>query len=70
MIAETIEYDIRYSNMEEIERLMAEFESCALPGGEWTHHAHLAVGFWYRTRYPEDEAIARIRLDIQCYNLS
>ena len=60
----------RYHSLEEIERLVRDFETCMLPGCDWTHHAHLTVALWYLTRYPEARATECIRSGIQRYNLS
>lgn len=51
-----------------VEELVREFESCALPRERWTHRAHLAVGLWYLCRHSEDEAVDRIREGIQRFN--
>jgi hypothetical protein len=57
-----------YRSEEEILRLISAFEACALPRAEWTHQAHLTVGYWYLSRYPKDEATTLIRESIQKYN--
>lgn len=41
--------------------LVAEFERCTLPKEEWTHRAHLAVGLWYASTLPPDEALRAMR---------
>jgi hypothetical protein len=53
---------------EKIARLMREFEACTLPKQDWTHTAHLVVGFWYLRHFPYAEAVTRIRAGIQRYN--
>jgi hypothetical protein len=55
---------------DEIERLVREFEACALPGERWTHEAHLTVALWYLMRHTDAEATRLIREGIQRYNLS
>ena len=52
----------------EVERLVREFESCALPRAEWSHHAHLTVALWYLMRHAEADATALIRERIKLYN--
>jgi hypothetical protein len=52
----------------DVEGLVREFEACTLPRERWTHRAHLTVGLWYLSRYPEGEAIDRIRSGIQRFN--
>jgi hypothetical protein len=57
-----------YRTLSEIERLIREFEACTLPGGDWTHHAHLVLAVWYLAHYAGAEAEQRIRHGIQQYN--
>jgi len=57
-----------FNAFEEIERLIREFESGALPRDQWDHKAHLTVACWYLVCYPEPEATRRIREGIQRYN--
>ena len=45
----------------ELPRLIARFEDCTLPKEAWTHRAHLAVGLWYASRLPYDEALVAMR---------
>jgi hypothetical protein len=52
----------------EIENLIREFESDALPRDQWDHKAHLAIACWYLISYPEPEAARRIRKGIRRYN--
>ena len=52
----------------EIASLIQHFESRTLPKSEWTHEAHLIVGIWYAWHYPFEEALARLREGIFCYN--
>lgn len=51
----------------EIERLVEEFESGALPPSEFKHRAHLAVALWYETAFEGDEPLARMRRSILHY---
>ena len=48
--------------------LAARFAACTLPKGEWTHHAHLAVGLWHVAEYGADAALARLRDGIRRLN--
>ena len=57
-----------YRHLSEIEDLVARFEDCSLPCGEWTHRAHLAVGLWFVARHPPAAALDRVRGAIQRYN--
>ena len=59
-----------FGAFEEIENLIREFESGALPRDQWDHKAHLTIACWYLVRYPEPEAARRIRKGIQRYNKS
>lgn len=56
--------------VDEVERLVREFEACTLPGERWTHEAHLTVALWYLMRHTEAEATRLIREGIRRYNLS
>jgi hypothetical protein len=56
--------------VDEVERLVREFEACTLPGERWTHEAHLMVALWYLMRHTEAEATRLIREGIRRYNLS
>jgi hypothetical protein len=49
-------------------RLVALFEDCTLPKGEWTHRAHLTVGLWYATRLPYETALGAMRDGIRRLN--
>ena len=48
----------------------ARFSCCDVKRGEWTHHAHLAVGAWYVHRYGAEEALNRLRAGIRMLNES
>jgi hypothetical protein len=45
----------------DLPRLVAQFEDCTLPKEEWTHRAHLTVGFWYASRLPYEAALGAVR---------
>lgn len=48
--------------------LVKRFEEKTLPAHEWTHTAHLIVGFYYLKNYTWEEAQARLRASIIAYN--
>jgi hypothetical protein len=50
------------------DRVAATFCGCTLLKAEWTHEAHLRVGLWHLLRYPEGEALRRLRDGIRRYN--
>jgi hypothetical protein len=47
---------------------LQQFESRALPYGQWTHRAHVKVAFLYLRDLPFAAALARLRAGIQAYN--
>jgi predicted HD phosphohydrolase len=53
---------------EELDDLVARFQSRTLPKSEWTHQAHLAVGTWHVHRLGPDEALLRLRSGIRLLN--
>ena len=53
---------------DEIEALVRDFESGALPRERWTHHAHLVVALWYVHRYNWEVAVRLVRARIKFYN--
>lgn len=59
-----------YQSIQGIEAIVRSFECCRLPRSQWTHEAHVAVGFWFLTHYSPDEAIERMKSGIQRYNQS
>jgi hypothetical protein len=65
---DTINTSELYHTRGELERLIAAFESCALPKPKWTHQAHLMVALWYNLHYDGDEALNIVRAAIQRYN--
>jgi hypothetical protein len=44
------------------------FEDCTLPFEQWKHRAHLKVAYLYLCELPFDEALVKIRANIQRYN--
>jgi GNAT superfamily N-acetyltransferase len=48
--------------------LLQAFEACTLPFAQWTHRAHVKVGYLYLRQYPFDEAMRRVRASIKAYN--
>ncbi len=50
-----------YDDATSVLRLVAAFENRTLPKAEWTHGAHLTMGFWYAAHLPPDAALDRIR---------
>ena len=50
------------------DRVAAAFCGYTLPKAEWTHGTHLRVGLWHLLRYPEGEALRRLREGIRRYN--
>jgi len=53
-----------YRSEEEFEDVVNRFESCALSPDEFNHRPHLMVALSYALRFPEDEALARMRQSI------
>lgn len=52
----------------EIKTLVTRFEAASWPHDRWTHRAHLAVGLHYARELPFDEALQRLRRNINSYN--
>ena len=52
----------------DLEDFAGRFLAGTIPFEEWTHQAHLAVGTWHVSRYGAKEALARLRIGIQCLN--
>lgn len=48
--------------------LIVAFENADLPRSQWTHEAHLRVGFYYASHFPIAIAGARLRDGIQRLN--
>jgi hypothetical protein len=59
-----------FTQLAEIERLVARFLDCTLPCAEWTHRAHLTVGLCHARDYPLHEALDRVRAGIKRYNVT
>ncbi|MDQ3747149.1 MAG: hypothetical protein M3444_22480 [Acidobacteriota bacterium] len=57
-----------FRTTEEILALVRGFEDCTLAREHWTHAAHLTVALWNLLQYDWPEAVARVRLGINCYN--
>jgi hypothetical protein len=57
-------------SLQEIASIVRSFEHCQLPRSQWTHEAHLAVGFWLLMHYSPAEAFERMKAGIQQYNQS
>jgi hypothetical protein len=53
-----------YGDAASVLRLVAAFESRMLPKAQWTHGAHLTMGFWYAAHLPPEVALDRIRAGI------
>ena len=50
------------------DEFLAEFEAGSMPKSEWTHAAHVRVGWLCLCRHPFDDALARVRVGIRRYN--
>jgi hypothetical protein len=50
-----------YTTIDQIERLVRGFETCALPPSEFDHRGHITVALWYLARYEQPEATDRMR---------
>jgi hypothetical protein len=53
----------RHAGGDEIGRLAAEFEACAVT--KFGHAEHLTIALWYLTRLPEAEAQKRVRAGLR-----
>ena len=58
----------KFRSTGEVLSLLRRFEDCTLPRDEWTHAAHLTVALWHLLEYDWEEAVARVRRGILCYN--
>jgi hypothetical protein len=54
----------------EVEALVRDFETGALPRRRWTHAAHLVVALWYVRRCEWKTAVRLLRARIKFYNAS
>jgi hypothetical protein len=59
-----------YDDARAVVRLVAEFENRTLPKAEWTHGAHLTMGFWYSSHLPPATALDAMRAGILRLNES
>ncbi|HEY9404105.1 MAG TPA: hypothetical protein VIQ24_15710 [Pyrinomonadaceae bacterium] len=57
----------RYLSEREIEELVENFESCAVPPAEFDHGAHLSVALWYLSCLPYAAATVRMRDGLRRY---
>src|SRR5689334_13235749 len=53
-----------YDSEEEIERLVRDFESCAIAAADFHHREHLVVAVWYLQTLSPPEAVARMRASL------
>jgi hypothetical protein len=53
-----------HENADAVLRLVAAFEKRTLPKAEWTHGAHLTMGFWYAAHFDPEDALDRVRTGI------
>ena len=47
---------------------LKRFEDLSLPFAQWTHQAHVKVGFLYLQAHPFQQALAKLRKGIKAYN--
>ena len=52
------------------EDFLRRFEDLSLAKEEWTHRAHVKIGYCYLARLPFDDALVRVREGIQRLNTS
>lgn len=57
-----------YADTVEIEALVCDFESGALPFSAWTHAAHLTVALWLLLHHDWPDAVHNMREGIKRYN--
>jgi len=50
-----------YDSEEEIERLVRDFESCAIAAADFHHREHLVVAVWYLQTLSPSDVVARMR---------
>ena len=60
----TFEDEAAYRSDEEVEEVVRRFEGCQLSPDEFNHRPHLTVALAYLVRFPEEEALARMRRSI------
>lgn len=52
---------VMFHSEDEIKLVVGRFEAYDFQKGEFTHALHLAVAAWYVAKYPDQEALARMR---------
>jgi hypothetical protein len=57
-----------FANLEEIARIVSGFEDCSCAPGAFHHREHLAVAFWYCQHGTEEDAINRMRQNLQRFS--
>jgi hypothetical protein len=57
-----------FDTIDRFEAFICDFEACKLTQARWTHHAHLAVGFWYLLHHTPAEALNVVRERIKYSN--
>jgi hypothetical protein len=57
-----------FTNAQEIEAFIRDFEARNMDKSRWTHNAHLLVGLWYLTCCSPDEALSIVRQRIRGFN--
>lgn len=50
-----------YDSQEKIERLVRDFESCAIQAADFHHREHLIVTVWYLQTLSKEETVSRMR---------
>lgn len=65
---ETRKEELPLATVAEIAETVAAFENCILPHRHWTHRAHLCVAVTYLRQMPFDQALTRLRANINTYN--
>ena len=50
-----------YDSQEEIERLVRDFESCAIPAADFHHREHMIVAVWYLQTLSKEETVSQMR---------
>jgi hypothetical protein len=55
---------------ESLDGLAGKFEAATIPAEQWYHATHLAVAYWYASRYGLAEAESRLREGIRRLNLA
>src|ERR1043165_5068851 len=55
--------------MSDLDRdFLGQFESCSLPFEQWTHRAHVRVGYLYLCTHPFEGALDLMRRGVRRYN--